>query len=119
MAFFYDGIDPEYDQQLVLQQGLTAILNVRDLCLLMRHTRTSAQSVIGGGYEYNQLQLEIWFLEKIIKYLGKVLLEKFDQKDKEFYSVAMTAELGLKDFGLGNYFDQAGIFHIRYEVILS
>ncbi|MDB5090399.1 MAG: hypothetical protein JWR09_4393 [Mucilaginibacter sp.] len=119
MSFFYDGQDPEYDEELISRQNTTAILNVRDLCILMRHSRLSAQSAIGGGYEYNQLQLEIWFLEKIIRLLDKVLIDKFNTKDiQQFYNDAMSVDLGLDEIVPGKYFDKVGIFYIRYEILI-
>jgi hypothetical protein len=97
VSFFFDGTDPEYDEELVLNQNITELLNFRDVCLLMRHSRLNAQSAIGGGYEYNQLQLEIWFIEKIIRVLDKALIHKFNIKNdnQQFFSLTLSNDLGL------------------------
>jgi len=119
MSFFFDGRDPVYDEELILSQNITAILTIRDLCLLMRHARLNAQSITGGGYEYNQLQLEIFYLEKIIRLLDKILVRKLDEnKDtQQFYSKTLSSDLGLDEIVPGKYFDKEGAFNNRYETV--
>jgi len=117
----FDGQDPEYAEELILNQGITKLLSIRDLCLLMRHSRLGAQSIVGGGYEYNELQLEIWFLEKIIRILDKVLILKFSKIDdiQQFYSETLSSDLKLDEIVPGKYFDKLDVLNNGYKFLES
>ena len=119
MSFFYDGQDPEYNKELILKESTTQLLNIRDLCLLMRHTRFSAKSLVEGSSEFNQLQLEIWFLEKIIRIIDLILIDRFttEKDSKQFYSETLESDLKLNNIVPGNYFDKKNIIDNCYEVV--
>jgi hypothetical protein len=120
MSFFYDGQDPEYDSEVILNQTVTSLLNLRDLALLMRHSRFDAKSST-DNYSSNKIQLEIWFLEKIILFLDKELIHKFNCKDdnQQFHSQALSTDLGLNEIVPGKYFDKKSAWENRYETVKS
>jgi hypothetical protein len=64
----YSGPDPDYKEEEILRQNITTLLDLRDLCLNMRHSRLYARSE-SDGYEANKLLIEICYLEKSLDYL--------------------------------------------------
>lgn len=118
MSFIYDGPEPEYDAEHLKQLSTTALLDLRDLCLLMIKNRHNGQQYESSGYEYNSLTLEIWYLKKILSLLDKELIAKFsiDNIPGQFNGLTLIKELGLNDL-VSSYFDMGGISNKCFEIV--
>jgi hypothetical protein len=121
MSIFYDGQEPEYEEATILNQSNLTLLSIRDLCLFMRHTRLGVQAIVGDRQEYNELQLEICFLEKLIRILDKILIERFTTKadNQQFYSETLSDDLGLDGLVPGKYFDKKTVSDNGYIRIVQ
>lgn len=119
MSFFYDGQDPECDDEIIANQSITSLLKSRDLALRMRHSRLHAKTL--QDEYFNKLQLEIWFLEKVISRLDNELIRKLNYKDdqQQFHSQTPPINLGLNSLAPGKYFDKQSVWDNEYETLKS